>query len=95
MTEELSERTKRNIQKRRKRGHAKRLLRTTARNQVCAYCGVRLNSKTATADHKIPLSRGGKDRKSNTVLCCYTCNQEKGSKTYDEYMASITTGEAS
>lgn len=33
-----------------------------------------------TRDHKIPLSRGGKDCLSNLQPMCFPCNQEKGDR---------------
>jgi 5-methylcytosine-specific restriction endonuclease McrA len=58
----------------------KRKLRLLREDRHCKYCGKRLNRYTATIDHVIPLSKGGKDSKKNRVLACYECNQEKGDK---------------
>lgn len=40
-----------------------------------------------TVDHIIPVSKGGSllDTK-NMVECCYTCNNDKGITSYNEYM---------
>lgn len=43
----------------------------------CYYCGVELNRKTATMDHILPISRGGKTTKGNIALCCKDCNSKK------------------
>ncbi|MEE7442657.1 HNH endonuclease [Methylobacterium oryzae] len=40
----------------------------------------------ATIDHVIPKSQGGNSYPANLVLCCHTCNQEKGNKPYDEFV---------
>ena len=49
-------------------------------NSTCQYCGIRVG-KSATIDHVIPRSRGGKTDYQNCVTCCKTCNNEKGNKT--------------
>jgi 5-methylcytosine-specific restriction endonuclease McrA len=42
---------------------------------------IHISKNTATFDHIIPRSKGaGRYRKDNMVLCCYSCNQEKESK---------------
>lgn len=48
-------------------------------NNRCVYCFEPLTQKTVTADHKIPKSKGGSNRKTNIVPCCVSCNQLKGS----------------
>lgn len=50
-------------------------------HRSCAYCGRRLTYRTATVDHKVLLSRGGYNKRSNYAMACAECNQEKGSKT--------------
>jgi hypothetical protein len=52
----------------------------------CHYCGVELDSFTATIDHKIPRSKGGKNNKGNRVLCCRRCNTLKGDMDYEEFI---------
>lgn len=47
----------------------------------CQYCGHHLRTDTATIDHVLPVSRGGKNTWKNTVLSCKPCNNKKGSKT--------------
>lgn len=37
-----------------------------------------------TRDHVIPVSKGGKNRMSNLVTMCCTCNERKGNKMPDE-----------
>ncbi len=44
---------------------------------VCYYCKHRFPPKTLTMDHVIPISRGGKSKKSNIVSCCKECNNKK------------------
>lgn len=53
-----------------------------AYDYCCAYCSV-LN-ESLTADHIIPLSRGGLNTKDNIAPACEKCNKSKGSKTLQE-----------
>lgn len=61
-----------------------------ASEQHCHYCGfyfhIGPDSRLATVDHKIPLSRGGSEDIGNKVVCCMPCNVEKGRLTYHEYI---------
>lgn len=45
---------------------------------TCQYCGSRLTYKTATIDHVIPSSKGGRTSWNNCALSCSKCNSEKG-----------------
>lgn len=45
---------------------------------ICACCGRKLNPKTMTIEHIIPLSRGGTNEEKNLTVLCYDCNQRKG-----------------
>lgn len=45
---------------------------------VCQYCGDDVTRKTATLDHVLPVSHGGKTTFENTVCACSTCNALKG-----------------
>lgn len=56
----------------------------------CHYCGCNLARDTITADHVVPLSRGGYDKLSNVVPACHACNRAKGSMTVDEWRAAET-----
>lgn len=46
----------------------------------CGYCA----AGATTVDHIRPRSRGGGNTWKNTVACCDTCNQRKGSRTPTE-----------
>jgi len=46
-------------------------------NGKCHYCNHSLDPKTATMDHVIPISRGGKSTKNNIVASCKDCNTSK------------------
>jgi len=52
----------------------------------CAYCGCALDSDSVTADHIIPLSRGGSSDIDNIAPACRSCNSRKHDKTADEFI---------
>jgi 5-methylcytosine-specific restriction endonuclease McrA len=47
---------------------------------LCMYCGGKYNDKLLTRDHVIPISKGGKDRWSNVVAACRSCNTRKANR---------------
>ncbi len=49
----------------------------------CAYCEAQ--NIPLEIEHIVPLSRGGSNRLSNLTLACRPCNQNKGSKTAEEF----------
>ena len=51
---------------------------------VCQYCGIKCSSKTATLDHVMPKSRGGKNSWENIVTSCADCNNKKDNRTPKE-----------
>ncbi len=65
-----------------------------AYNWECIYCGKSLTIRTASEDHKTPLSRGGNDYIDNIAPCCVRCNSSKWTKTYDEYIQILARGAA-
>jgi len=62
----------------------------------CCYCGTGMTRRGtfkhqgnyATKDHVIPVSAGGRGRK--TVRCCRTCNEDKAHLSVNEYRAVLT-----
>ena len=48
---------------------------------ACVYCQIELDSKTATLDHVVPSSKGGKTTFENTVAACQRCNSFKANRT--------------
>lgn len=44
----------------------------------CQYCGCEVDRKTATVDHVLPVSHGGKTTFENCVTACGPCNAGKG-----------------
>lgn len=59
-------------------------------HNTCAYCGKEFAFANLTLDHITPLSKGGKTRKNNLVLCCKECNQKKSDKAILECKEIIT-----
>jgi 5-methylcytosine-specific restriction endonuclease McrA len=45
---------------------------------TCQYCGTRVNKKSATLDHVLPVSLGGHTVFENSTTACHTCNSNKG-----------------
>ena len=45
--------------------------------QRCVYCAERLDHRTATLDHVVPLARGGAYDPGNLVTACGPCNRLK------------------
>jgi 5-methylcytosine-specific restriction endonuclease McrA len=48
---------------------------------TCLYCDKPVQHNSATLDHVIPLSKGGKTNFLNIVTSCESCNSLKGNKT--------------
>jgi 5-methylcytosine-specific restriction endonuclease McrA len=46
----------------------------------CCECGKKLNSKTMTVDHTLPLAKGGIHCRYNLRPLCGSCNSSKGAK---------------
>jgi hypothetical protein len=44
----------------------------------CGYCLNPVNSKSATIDHVVPVSKSGPNIYENVVTCCADCNTKKG-----------------
>jgi len=58
----------------------------------CTYCGCELTAETVTADHMIPLSRGGSDYIDNITPACKLCNVSKRNKTVEEFIVYMKGG---
>lgn len=54
-------------------------------NGKCAYCKKDC-SHDFHVEHKIPLSRGGNNRRENLALSCPSCNYSKGNMTLEEFL---------
>ena len=46
-------------------------------NGRCHYCGNSFQPDQLSMDHVVPLARGGKSTKGNTVPACHECNRKK------------------
>lgn len=44
----------------------------------CRWCKCILTRETATVDHIVPISHGGRTTKDNCVLSCEKCNHDRG-----------------
>lgn len=54
-------------------------------NRTCAYCGVK--DVPLQIEHVVPKSRGGSNRISNLTLACGPCNDKKGSRPVEDFLA--------
>jgi len=68
---------------------AKRLWRRSIKEHfgcTCVYCGKTYDLHDLTLDHVHPRVFGGGDFTSNLVPACKSCNQDKGSLPWLEWM---------
>ncbi len=56
---------------------------------LCMYCGGEFSDGMLTRDHVVPLSRGGRDRWSNVISACRSCNTRKGNRMPEEAGLSL------
>lgn len=61
----------------------------TRDNWICQYTGEQLTRSTATIDHIIPKSKGGKNEWTNVALCKKSLNNKKGNKFNHEVGLSL------
>jgi 5-methylcytosine-specific restriction endonuclease McrA len=54
----------------------------------CAYCG---SAGPLTVDHRVPLSRGGRNMIENILPACKSCNCRKMTRTEDEFRALLAS----
>ena len=55
----------------------------------CAGCGDQYAIAKLTVDHKVPLSKGGSDRRPNLQLLCPGCNTAKADLSQEEFEAVV------
>ncbi len=70
-----------------KKSRARRKL--WVRDPHCHYCKRKIRFEHATIDHKVPLSKGGRNHDENFLLACKTCNSIKGSLDYEPALTVI------
>ena len=71
--------------KRRTSGYAKEFIEEH-KNSTCLYCGEPLDIENVTTDHIVPISKGGTNCQVNMIVCCKTCNSERGNIEFKEYL---------
>lgn len=71
--------------KRRTSGFAKDFILNN-KNTICIYCENKLTIHNATSDHIIPISKRGNNCQINMVVCCKSCNNERGNLDFKEYL---------
>lgn len=71
--------------KRRTSGFAKQFI-SENKNARCIYCEKKLTYSNATTDHIIPISEGGNNSQVNLMVCCFDCNNERGSMPFFQYL---------
>lgn len=61
-------------------------------NGRCYYCNSSVHPADLTMDHIVPIIRGGRSTKSNTVASCKECNNKKKHMLpieWEEYLSRI------
>jgi hypothetical protein len=71
--------------RRRTKGFAKKYLRKNP-GKKCIYCNRKLTLKNSTAEHIIPISKGGSNSQVNLLVCCGQCNGERGDDNFYNYL---------
>lgn len=59
--------------------------RDSFRCVYCGYEGTLLRTFNLVLDHRVPVSRGGRDIISNMQTACVACSAEKAGRTDAEY----------
>lgn len=64
-----------------------RLAKVIEQCNKCFWCHTPFTvSNPATVDHIIPHHKGGKLQLDNIVAACFTCNNERGELSFEEYL---------
>lgn len=61
-----------------------------SQNCMCSACGADLDDTGFHVDHVVPLAKGGSNWPSNLQLLCPPCNLGKGTKSNEEWLATLT-----
>lgn len=91
MSMSVPDQVPKDAQDKRKSSYSRVKRRMLARSPYCHWCHIKLDEKTATLDHVIPLSRGGMDNASNWVLACSPCNAKRGNAMPEVQAKAATT----
>lgn len=67
----------------------KRALSNAGSVEICPYCDESFSRTMMVLDHIYPVSKGGLDTESNTVLSCDPCNSRKTNKTVAVFCAEM------
>ena len=81
--------------KRRTSGYAKEFI-DQHKDAKCLYCETKLNDRNATADHIIPISKGGLHHPSNLQVLPLKINRIKGCKEvfrWQDYQSPFSSNE--
>ena len=71
--------------KRRVSGFAKEFI-LHHKDAKCIYCEKKLTYHNATTDHILPISSGGNNCQVNLMVCCRSCNNERGNLDFWGYL---------
>lgn len=71
------------------RRRRRKRVRLWERDPRCFYCRDYLSLEDSTLDHVIPRDKGGGNGIENLVLCCKTCNGDKGSMSQAEFIIQL------
>ena len=85
------------IEEREQLSFIKKDLMANKSNDRCCHCGAKIsfnhkkNTKKATIEHFVPLSKGGTNDIKNLIALCEDCNKKKGNLIYypDDYLSYI------
>ncbi len=55
-----------------------KMFRSEHTRRWCWMCNCELTRGTATVDHLIPVSKGGRNTQDNLKLACQPCNNKRG-----------------
>ena len=63
-----------------------------AQNHRCCWCyclttDERNKNNSSTLEHVLPVSKGGKNHPDNFAMACYECNNKRGFKPVEQFMA--------
>ena len=62
--------------------------------RCCWMCGCMLKRGTATVDHLLPKSRGGRNVAENFAIACKPCNGARGDAPIPRHVADAIKGRA-